>query len=217
MPQRTFRLSLATGQQEGDMTLRQVLFTSVAAIGIAAFRNWRPTSASARAVAIDNDDIGAWYAGPEAGVGDAKRATPGFIPARSRRPLRSPSTTTTSAASGSERPEAGVWVIAETTDLPPLHQDRRHRRPGPLRHPRPAEGQLQRVGARLRPRRFAEGEERARQAAQPDRGARAQRGGRREILPGDLLVLDDEDPRGQESSAARTRRTTSRSPTISTS
>ena len=31
-------------------------------------------------------------------------------------------------------PEAGVWVIAETTDLPTqLRQDRRHRRPGPLR------------------------------------------------------------------------------------
>ena len=79
-----------------------------------------------------------------------------------------------------------------------LHQDRRHRRSGPLRDPRSAESQLRRVGARLRPRRFAEGEERARQAAQPDRGAGPQRGGSREVLPGDLLVRDDEDPRGRD-------------------
>ena len=78
-----------------------------------------------------------------------------------------------------------------------LHQDRRHRRSGPLRHPRSAESQLRRLGARLRPRRFAEGEERARQAAQSDRGAGAERGGGREVLPGDLLVRDDEDPGGR--------------------
>ena len=78
-----------------------------------------------------------------------------------------------------------------------LHQDRRHRRSGPLRHPRSAEGQLRHLGARLWPRRLAEGEERARQAAQSDRGAGAERGGRREVLPGDLLVRDDEDPGGR--------------------
>ena len=59
---------------------------------------------------------------------------------------------------GPNGPEAGVWVIAETHDLPdPLYQDRRHRRSGPLRGARSAEGELQRLGARLRPRRFAEG------------------------------------------------------------
>ena len=65
-----------------------------------------------------------------------------------------------SAASsrGPNGPEAGVWVIAETTDLPTrfarivVTDDR-----GPLRRARSAEGQLQRLGARLRPRRFAEG------------------------------------------------------------
>ena len=38
-----------------------------------------------------------------------------------------------------------------------VRQDRRHRRPGPLRHARSAEGELQRLGARLRARRLAEG------------------------------------------------------------
>ena len=53
---------------------------------------------------------------------------------------------------GPNGPEAGVWVIAETRDLPvPLHQERRHRRPGPLRRARPAEGELHGLGARLRP------------------------------------------------------------------
>ena len=65
------------------MRLRQVLYSTVAGIGIAAFAAGVPVPASAQqaAVAIDNDDIG--------GV------------------VRS--------ANG---PEAGVWVIAETTDLP---------------------------------------------------------------------------------------------------
>ena len=44
---------------------------------------------------------------------------------------------------GPSGPEAGVWVIAETRDLPrPLHQDRRHRRSGTLRRSRPAEARL---------------------------------------------------------------------------
>ena len=74
---------------------------------------------------------------------------------------------------GPNGPEAGVWVIAETTrPADPLRQDRRHRRSGPLRRPRSAEGEIQRLGARLRPGRFAEGRRRARQAAQPDRRAR---------------------------------------------
>ena len=55
---------------------------------------------------------------------------------------------------GPNGPEAGVWVIAETTrPSDPLRQDRRHRRPGPLRRARSSEGQVQGVGARLRPRR----------------------------------------------------------------
>ena len=66
------------------MTLRQVLFTSVAAIGIAASvlaRRHRANAQQAAAVAIDNDDIGGVVTGPNG-------------------------------------PEAGVWVIAETRDLP---------------------------------------------------------------------------------------------------
>ena len=44
---------------------------------------------------------------------------------------------------GASGPEAGVWVIAETTEsADQVRQDRRDRRPGPLRHPRSAEGQL---------------------------------------------------------------------------
>ena len=64
---------------------------------------------------------------------------------------------------GAKGPEAGVWVIAETTDLPTkfakivVTDDR-----GPLPAARPAEGELQRLGARLRPGRLAEGPGRAR-------------------------------------------------------
>jgi hypothetical protein len=51
---------------------------------------------------------------------------------------------------GANGPEAGVWVIAETRDLPTLHQDRRHRRSGALSHPRSAQSELRHLGARLR-------------------------------------------------------------------
>ena len=51
----------------------------------------------------------------------------------------------------SKGPEAGVWVIAETTDLPhALQQDGGHRRPGPLCDSGSAQGQLHGLGARLR-------------------------------------------------------------------
>ena len=65
------------------MSLRQVLFSTVGAIGIAAMAVAVPAPAGAQqaAVAIDNDDIG--------GV-----------------------------VTGANGPEAGVWVIAETTELP---------------------------------------------------------------------------------------------------
>ncbi len=87
-----------------------------------------------------------------------------------------------------------MWVIAETRDLPVrYHQDRRHRRPGPLCRARSAQGELRRLGARLWPRRFTEGEERTRQATQSHRRAGAGREGRRAVLPGDLLVLDAAD------------------------
>ena len=65
--------------------------------------------------------------------------------------------------SGPRGPEAGVWVIAETTDLATkfvrivVTDDQ-----GRYLDARLAEGDLQRVGARLRPRRFAEGRRRRR-------------------------------------------------------
>src|SRR6516165_5841491 len=69
--------------REGKMSLRQVLFSTVGAIGIAAMAVAVPAPAGAQqaAVQIDNDDIG--------GV-----------------------------VTGANGPEAGVWVIAETTELP---------------------------------------------------------------------------------------------------
>src|SRR5258707_3142449 len=69
--------------REGKMSLRQFLFSTVGAIGIAAMAVAVPAPAGAQqaAVQIDNDDIG--------GVG-----------------------------TGADGPEGGVWVIAETTELP---------------------------------------------------------------------------------------------------
>ena len=66
------------------MTIRQVLYSTVAAMSIAAFSAALPQPSMAQqaaAVAIDGDDIGGVVTGPNG-------------------------------------PEAGVWVIAETTDLP---------------------------------------------------------------------------------------------------
>jgi hypothetical protein len=65
------------------MSVRQVLFSTVAAIAIAATAVAAPAPAGAQeaAVAIDKDDIGGVVTGPNG-------------------------------------PEAGVWVIAETTELP---------------------------------------------------------------------------------------------------
>ena len=63
---------------------------------------------------------------------------------------------------GPKGPEAGVWVIAETTELPTrfvrivVTDDR-----GQVRASRSAEGQLQRLGPRLRPGGFAEDAKRA--------------------------------------------------------
>src|ERR1043166_3581034 len=66
------------------MSLRQILFSTVAAFAITGMGIALPAPAGAQqaAVAIDNDDIGGVVRGPNG-------------------------------------PEAGVWVIAETTDLPP--------------------------------------------------------------------------------------------------
>ena len=76
----------------------------------------------------------------------------------------------------------------------PLRQDGGHGRPGPLRRARPSQGQVQGVGARLRPHQLAEGRRRAGQAARSQGGGGAERGGGGAVLSGDLLVLDAEDP-----------------------
>jgi hypothetical protein len=70
-------------QGEDNMSIRQALLSTVAAIGIAALAAALPAPASAQqlTVAIDGDDIGGVVRGPNG-------------------------------------PEAGVWVIAETTELP---------------------------------------------------------------------------------------------------
>jgi hypothetical protein len=63
------------------MDVRRILYSTVAAIGIAALTTLPASAQQAPAVTIDNDDIGGVVRGPNG-------------------------------------PEAGVWVIAETTDLP---------------------------------------------------------------------------------------------------
>ena len=71
-------------------------------------------------------------------------------------------------------PEAGVWVIAETTDLPTkftkivVTDDR-----GRYLIPELPKAQIQNVGARLRPGRFAQGAERRR--ARPSISQRCRR------------------------------------------
>ena len=59
-----------------------------------------------------------------------------------------------------QRAGAGGRRLGDRGDHRPphqIHQDRRHRRPGPLCAARTAEGHLQRLGTRLRPGRFAQG------------------------------------------------------------
>ena len=93
---------------------------------------------------------------------------------------------------GPKGPEAGVWVIAETSDLPTkfakivVTDDR-----GRYLLPGPAEGELLSVGPWIRTGRFAEGHGLAGQGRQPDRDRRAGREGRRSLLSGGLLVLAD--------------------------
>ena len=97
-------------------------------------------------------------------------------------------------------PEAGVWVIAETTDTPTKFRkivvtDDQGRYllpdlPGPSRH-------VPDLGARLRPGRLDAGPRDARAAS----GVGGRPGGRsparRADLPGELLVLTDQHPAGE--------------------
>ncbi len=96
---------------------------------------------------------------------------------------------------GPHGPEAGVWVIAETHDLPTrfakmvvTDDQGRYRRAGS------AEGKIPSLGPRLWPGRFSQGRRHAGSASRSHRrsGAGRCRGGK--ILSGDLLVLDAENP-----------------------
>ena len=109
----------------------------------------------------------------------------------------SPSTPTTSAASsrGPNGPEAGVWVIAETRDLPVRYiksvvtDDQ-----GRFVVPDLPKAKLQVWARGYGLVDSAKTDGRAGTARQHHRDARAERGGRGALLPGDLLVLDAEDP-----------------------
>ncbi len=78
-----------------------------------------------------------------------------------------------------------------------VYQERRHRRSGPLCHPRSPHRKLRGVGARLRARGFGEDAGEARPDRQSHRGSSPQRESGRALLSGDLLVHDDEDPAGE--------------------
>ena len=69
-----------------------------------------------------------------------------------------------------------------------LRAHRRHRRSRPLRRARPAEGNVSRVGPRLRARRLAKGRGRSGQDASICRPCRAELSRGRAVLPGRLLV-----------------------------
>ena len=87
-------------------------------------------------------------------------------------------------------PEAGVWVIAETNDLPTrfarmvVTDDQ-----GRYVIPESAQSQLRHLGARLRIGGFTESEKRSRQASQPQSGGGAKRSRGSAILSGNLLVF----------------------------
>ena len=85
---------------------------------------------------------------------------------------------------GPKGPEAGVWVDGRNhRPADATHQERRDRRSGTLSHPRSSEGHLQRLGARLRSGRFAEGQIHTRQAGRVDGGACAKSPGAAEYYP----------------------------------
>ena len=94
--------------------------------------------------------------------------------------------------SSSKGPEAGVWVIAETTDLPTRYikevvtDDQRA-----LSDSRSAEGEIHGVGTRLRPGGFAESGDRAGKTGRSETGGRARCAGCRAILSRQLLVRAD--------------------------
>ena len=105
---------------------------------------------------------------------------------------------------GPNGPEAGVWVIAETTDLPTRYAkivvtDDQGRYVVPDLPKANYEVWVRGYGLVDSPK--VDGE--PGKQLEPDGGAGAERGGGGAVLSGDLLVLDDEDPGRRASSAAR--------------
>ena len=99
---------------------------------------------------------------------------------------------------GPSGPEAGVWVIAETTDLPTkfariVVTDDQGRYVIPDLPKAKYKVWVRGYGLVDSPK--VDGE--PGQAPRPHRGARAERGGGGAVLSGDLLVLDAEDPGGE--------------------
>ena len=104
---------------------------------------------------------------------------------------------------GPNGPEAGVWVIAETTDLPTqfakmVVTDDQGRYVIPDLPKANYSVWVRGYGLVDSPK-----IERTRQASQSDGSAGAERGGGGALLSGDLLVFDDEDSARRASSAAR--------------
>ena len=116
---------------------------------------------------------------------------------------------------GPDGPEAGVWVIAETTDLPTTKLAKTVVTDDAGRYLVP---DLPKAKYKVWVRGYglvdsAEGRRRARPAAQSDGREGAERRGRRTILSSDLLVLDAARSRIRASSAAKpTSRKRSRKP-----
>ena len=109
--------------------------------------------------------------------------------------------------SSSKGPEAGVWVIAETTDLPTRYikevvtDDR-----GRYVIPDLPKAKYTRLGARLRAGGFAQSRDRAGQAGGSEADRRAGCENRRAILSGELLVRDAEGAREERISRHRAHR-----------
>ena len=114
--------------------------------------------------------------------------------------------------SGPKGPEAGVWVIAETTDLP----TKSPRSSSPTIGAATCIPELPKANYNMWVRGYGlvdspKVKSRARQDAQPDRGAAPSAAEAAEYYPGDVLVFDAEDP-GERANfpAPATRATASR-------
>ena len=99
---------------------------------------------------------------------------------------------------GNRAKGTGGRRMGDCRDHGPAHEvlaHGRHRRPGPVPHPRSPQGQLPGVGARLRARRLAQDDRRHGNPPRPQGGGCARREGRRALLPRRVLVLADQGAR----------------------